>query len=176
MRAPDPAERDLAAPAPNRTWVADFTHVAAWAGTVYVAFAVDTSSRRIVGWSAVTSKHTELVLTALEMSLRQRDRTGTRPEAGEVTHHSDAGSQDTSFALAEHPDRADVAASIGSVGDALTEPATGLCRTDPIKPRRPGARCPKRPPEPSHAACSPASSRLGGSSSGFTSATDMSRP
>jgi putative transposase len=114
-RAPDLVERDFVAPAPNRTWVADFTHVAAWAGTVYVAFVVDTFSRRIVGWPAATTKHTELVLAALEMALWQRDRTGTRPEAGELTHHSDAGSQYTSFALAEHLGRAGIAASIGSV-------------------------------------------------------------
>ncbi len=44
------------APAPNRTWVADFTHVVAWADTVHVAFVVDTFSRRIVGWSASMSK------------------------------------------------------------------------------------------------------------------------
>ncbi|MFE7793787.1 IS3 family transposase [Streptomyces sp. NPDC057460] len=68
-RAPDLVERDFVADAPNRTRVADFTHVAAWAGTVYVAFVVDTFSRRIVGWSAATTKHTELVLAAIEMGL-----------------------------------------------------------------------------------------------------------
>jgi putative transposase len=49
-RAPDLLDRDFVADAPNRTWIADFTHVAAWAGTVYVAFVVDTFSRRILGW------------------------------------------------------------------------------------------------------------------------------
>lgn len=72
--APDLIDRDFVAPAPNRYWVADFTHVAAWAGVVYVAFVVDTFSRRIVGWSAATTKHTELVLAAVEMGLWQRDR------------------------------------------------------------------------------------------------------
>ncbi|MGY4927213.1 IS3 family transposase [Streptomyces sp. 900105755] len=57
-RAPDRVERDFVASAPNRCWVADFTHVATWAGVVYVAFVVDTFSRRIVGWSAATSKET----------------------------------------------------------------------------------------------------------------------
>ena len=51
-RAPDLLNRAFVAQAPNRVWVADFTHVAAWTGTVYVAFVVDTFSRRIVGWSA----------------------------------------------------------------------------------------------------------------------------
>jgi transposase InsO family protein len=69
-----PVDRDFVAPAPNRCWVADSTHVATFAGVVYVAFVVDTFSRRIVGWSAATSKETQLVLDALEMALWQRDR------------------------------------------------------------------------------------------------------
>ena len=75
-RAPDRIDRDFVAPAPNRTWVADFTHVAAWASVVHVAFVVDTFSRRIVGWSASMSKETQLVLDALGMGLWQRDRDG----------------------------------------------------------------------------------------------------
>ncbi|WP_371657283.1 IS3 family transposase [Streptomyces sp. NBC_00280] len=92
-RAPDLLDREFVAPAPNRTWVADFTHVAAWAGVVYVAFIVDTFSRRIVGWSASLSKQTQLVLDALDMGLWQRDRDGRPPIPGELVHHSDAGSQ-----------------------------------------------------------------------------------
>jgi hypothetical protein len=42
------------------------TYVATWSGVVYVAFAVDTFSRRIVGWSASTNKRTPLILSALE--------------------------------------------------------------------------------------------------------------
>jgi putative transposase len=38
-RAGDLLNRDFTAPAPTRRWVADFTYVAAWSGTVYVAFA-----------------------------------------------------------------------------------------------------------------------------------------
>ncbi|MGK5447112.1 IS3 family transposase [Streptomyces radiopugnans] len=92
-RAPDRLDRDFVAPAPNRTWVADFTHVAAWAGVVYVAFVVDTFSRRVVGWSASMSKETQLVLDAVDMGLWQRDREGRPPVPGELVHHSDAGSQ-----------------------------------------------------------------------------------
>jgi putative transposase len=140
-RAPDLVDRDFVAPAPNRCWVADFTHVATFAGVVYVAFVVDTFSRRIVGWSAATSKETRLVLDALEMALWQRDRDQHPHQKGELIHHSDAGSQYTSFALAEHLDRAGIAASIGSVGDAydnsLMESTIGLFKTELIKPRRP---------------------------------------
>ncbi|MGW3626406.1 DDE-type integrase/transposase/recombinase [Streptomyces sp. NPDC000880] len=83
-QAPDLVERDFVADAPNRTWVADFTHVADWAGTVNLAFVVGTFSRRIVGWSAATTKHTELVLAAVEMDLWQRDREGS-PDSSSIT-------------------------------------------------------------------------------------------
>lgn len=140
-RAPDRVERNFVAPAPNRCWVADFTHVATWAGVVYVAFVVDTFSRRIVGWSAAASKETRLVLDALEMGLWQRDRDERPYVRGELIHHSDAGSQYTSFKLAEHLDAAGIAASIGSVGDAydnaLMESTIGLFKTELIKPQRP---------------------------------------
>nr|WP_102922492.1 DDE-type integrase/transposase/recombinase [Streptomyces noursei] len=68
-RAPDLLDRDFVAVAPNRCWVADFTHVKTWAGIAYVAFVVDTFSRRIVGWSAATVKETGFVLDALAMAL-----------------------------------------------------------------------------------------------------------
>ncbi|MFI2207290.1 DDE-type integrase/transposase/recombinase [Streptomyces sp. NPDC020192] len=90
VRAPDLVDRDFVAPATNRCWVADSTHVAAWAGTVYVAFVVDTFSRRIVGWSAALTKQTELVLSALEMAIWQRDRAGSPIQPGELVHHSDS--------------------------------------------------------------------------------------
>ncbi len=90
-RAPDRVERDFVAPAPNRCWVADFTHVASWAGVVYVAFVVDTFSRRIVGWSAAASKETQLVLDALEMALWQRDRAALEDPVPGRTGHGRVG-------------------------------------------------------------------------------------
>ncbi|MFC5955109.1 integrase core domain-containing protein [Streptomyces pratens] len=49
--------------------------------------------------------------------------------------------QYTSFALAEHLDRAGITASVGSVGEAygnaLMESTIGLFKTELIKPRRP---------------------------------------
>jgi putative transposase len=68
-RAPDLVKRNFVATAPIRCCVADFTHVQAYRGTVYVAFVLDTFSRGIVGCSAATSKATLLVLGALEMGL-----------------------------------------------------------------------------------------------------------
>lgn len=140
-RAPDRLDRNFVADAPNRCWVADFTHVKTWSAVVYVAFVVDTFSRRIVGWSAATVKETVFVLDALEMALWQRDRDQRPVTVGELIHHSDAGSQYTSFKLAEHLETAGIAASIGSVGDAydnaLMESTIGLYKTELIKPRRP---------------------------------------
>ncbi|MCX5526309.1 hypothetical protein OG342_26215 [Streptomyces bobili] len=68
-RVPDRLDRDFVAPAPNRTWAADFTRVAAWAGVVYVGFVVDIFSLHIVGWSASMSKEHQLILDALNMGL-----------------------------------------------------------------------------------------------------------
>ena len=74
-----------------------------------IAFVVDTFSRRIVGWSAATSKATPLVLGALEMGLWQRDREGR--ERAELIHHSDAGSQPRLNRSSQHrPLRSRVAA------------------------------------------------------------------
>jgi transposase InsO family protein len=137
--APDLVKGNFVASAPNRCWVADFTYVQAYRGTVYVAFVVDTFSRRIIGWSAATSKAAPLVLGAPEMGSWQRDRAGR--ERGGLIHHSDAGSQYTSFRLAAHPAGENIAASIGTVGDALDnalmESTIGLYKTELIKRRGP---------------------------------------
>jgi len=139
-RAADLVNRNFTAPRPNRCWVADFTHVAAWSGVVYVAFAVDVYSRAIVGWSAATHKRTSLVLGALDMGLWRRDRAGQGIQDG-LIHHSDAGSQYTSFRFTAHLLQAGIDASIGSVGDALDnalmESTIGLYKTELIKPRGP---------------------------------------
>ncbi|MFJ4774011.1 integrase core domain-containing protein [Streptomyces uncialis] len=75
------------------------------------------------------------------MGLWQRDCEGRPPVPGELVHHSDAGSQYTSFRLAGHLDAARIAASVGSVGDAydnaLMESTIGLYKTEVIKPQRP---------------------------------------
>jgi putative transposase len=137
QRAGDLLNRDFTAPAPDRRWVADFTYVAAWSGIVYVAFVVDVYSRAVVGWSAAAHKRAKLVLDALQMALWRRDRDGRSPGPG-LVHHSDAGSQYTSFMFTTHLLEAGIDASIGSVGDAydnaLMESMIGLYKTELIKP------------------------------------------
>ncbi|MFI2431124.1 IS3 family transposase [Streptomyces sp. NPDC018693] len=139
-RAADLLRRDFTASRPNERWVADFTYVATWSGIVYVAFVVDVFSRAIGGWSAATSKRAKLVLDALDMALWRRDRAGT-PAGPGLVHHSDAGSQYTSFAFTAHLLEAGIDASVGTVGDALDnalmESQIGLYKAELIKPRKP---------------------------------------
>jgi putative transposase len=134
-RAPDLLDRDFTSEAPNRKWVTDFTYTRTWAGFVYVAFVIDCFSRAIVGWHASTVKDTTMVTTALKMALWRRDHGGHRVGSG-LIHHSDAGSQYTSIAFAETLLLEDIAASIGSVGDAydntLAESTIGIFKTEAV--------------------------------------------
>ena len=140
VRAPDLVKRQFTAGAPNRLWVADFTYVPSWAGTVYTAFAMDVFSRRIVGWTCSMSKETDLILDAIDMGLQQRSYQWKEGE-DKLVHHSDAGSQYTSFRFTQHLIEAGIDASIGTVGDAydnaLAESTIGLYKTELIKPKGP---------------------------------------
>ena len=137
-RAGDLLDRDFTATSPNTRWVADFTYVRSWAGFVYVAFVVDIFAQRIVGWHAAMTKHTGLVLTCLRMATWQRDYEGRPVAAGQLLHHSDAGSQYTSLRFSEHLGLEGIAPSIGSVGDAydnaLMESIIGIYKTECIRP------------------------------------------
>jgi putative transposase len=139
-RAADLVDRDFTATAPNRLWVADFTYVATWSGMVYVAFVFDVFSRLIVGWRASTTMSTELVLDTLEHALWSRRQQGFEDLSG-LVHHTDAGSQYTSFAFTTRLLEAGVDASVGSVGDAydnaLAESQIGAYKTELIRPEGP---------------------------------------
>lgn len=91
-RPVDLVDRQFRASRPNQLWVADFTCVARWSGTVYVAFVIDVFSRRIVGWRAATRMTTDLVLDTLEHAIWTRSQAGITDLAG-LVHHTDAGSQ-----------------------------------------------------------------------------------
>jgi putative transposase len=110
-QAPDLVERNFAAKAPDRLWVADITYIPTWAGFLYLAVVLDTFSRRIVGWSMATTLAKQLVLDALNMALVTR-----RPR--DVIHHSDQGSQYTSIEFGRRCRDVGVRPSMGSVGDA----------------------------------------------------------
>ncbi|WP_141711913.1 IS3 family transposase [Jiangella alba] len=135
-RAADLVDRDFTATCPNQLWVADFTYVATWSGTVYVAFIFDVFSRMIVGWRAATSMSTQLVLDTLEHAIWSRRQAGITDLSG-LVHHTDAGSQYTSFAFTTRLLQAGVDASVGSVGDAydnaMAESQIGAYKTELIR-------------------------------------------
>ena len=113
-RPADLVERDFTAAAPDQLWFADFTYLRCWEGVVFFSFVIDAYSRQIVGWQFASHMRTDLVLDALRMALAVRE-----PGADvQLVHHSDAGSQYTSFDYSQTLDDHGVLASIGTVGDA----------------------------------------------------------
>jgi putative transposase len=100
-RSPDRVERNFTASRPDALWVADFTYLRCWEGLLFFSFVIDVYSRRVVGWQLASHMRTDLVLDALRMALSRRE-----PGADvNLVHHSDAGSQYTSFAFPAGPRR-----------------------------------------------------------------------
>ncbi|CAN5739179.1 hypothetical protein BH11PSE6_BH11PSE6_05880 [soil metagenome] len=124
--------RQFCAPAPNMPWVSDFTYVATSAGSVYVAFVIDTYARRIVGWRAGRTAHASFVLDPLEQALHDR----WPAHRGGLIHHRDRGSQYVSIKYTERLAEAGIEPSVGSVGDsydnALAETTNGLYKAEVI--------------------------------------------
>ena len=113
-RPPDRVNRDFTATGPDRLWVGDFCYLRCWEGLIFFAFVIDVWARKVIGWQLAPHMRTDLVLDALRMALSQR-RAGADVE---LVHHSDAGSQYTSYAFTQVLDDHGVLASIGTVGDA----------------------------------------------------------
>src|SRR5215210_7248945 len=111
--ADDLLDRQFAAGAPNRCWVADITYLRTWEGWLYLVAVQDLFSRRIVGWSMADHMRTELVTDALAMALAHR-----RPDPG-LIWHSDQGGQFVSLAFGQHARAAGIAQSMGSRGDCF---------------------------------------------------------
>jgi putative transposase len=136
-RAGDLLDRDFTAPAPNRTWVMDFTYIRTWVGFVYTAFIVDVFAQKIVAWNVAATKAVELVDVPLRIALWQRGREQHPVEPGELIAHADAGSQYTSILFTDHLADEQILPSIGSVGDAfdnaLMECVIGLYKTECVR-------------------------------------------
>lgn len=100
---------------PDRLWVADITEHPTREGKVYLAVVIDAWSRRVVGWSIADHLRSELVVDALDMAIWRR-----RPDPDtKLIHHSDHGTQYTSWAFGQRLRKAGLLGSMGSVGDAL---------------------------------------------------------
>jgi putative transposase len=86
--APNVLMRDFKAAGPDQKWLADMTYIPTVEGWLYAAFVLDLYSRKLVGWAMSKTMPQELTLSALGVALGWRD-----PEPGQLTHHSDRGSQ-----------------------------------------------------------------------------------
>ena len=122
--APDLVERNFTAAAPNELWVADISSLRTWEGFVYLAVAVDAFSRKVVGWAMADHLRTELVLDAVGMAITTR-----KPPTGTV-HHTDRGTQYTSYEFGKALRACGLLASMGRVGpafdNAMAEPVFPL--------------------------------------------------
>ena len=110
--APDRVRRWFRTEAPDRVWVADLTSISTGDGWLHLTAIEDLFSRRIVGWSMAAHLRAELVIDALEMAVSNR-----RPAPG-LVHHSDQGSQFTSFAFGRRLRESAILPSMGAVGTA----------------------------------------------------------
>ncbi|AIC17951.1 integrase [Pseudomonas chlororaphis] len=71
----------------NRSWVADITYIRTRTGWLYLAVVMDLFSRKIVGWAMAPHMRSELVCSAMQLAIAQR-----QPEPGLIAH-SDRGAQ-----------------------------------------------------------------------------------
>jgi putative transposase len=132
--APDLLRRDFEAGRPNKVWLADITYIPTREGFLYLAFILDTHSRRIVGWSMDSHMRTELVVDALEMAVWRR-----KPSAG-LVHHSDRGAQYTAISFGKRLEEVGIVPSIGRTGTALdnamAESSIATLKTELVHRRR----------------------------------------
>jgi len=135
----DHLDRNFAAPAPNRVWVADITYCRTFAGWVYAAFVIDVYSRRVVGWQVSKSLRTDLALDALEMGLWTRAHAGQ--DTTGVIAHSDKGVQYLAVRYTQRLAEAGAVASVGSTGDsydnALAEAFNSLFKAELVRNKGP---------------------------------------
>ena len=138
-RPRDLVDRQFAAAAPNRLWVADLTYVRSWSGFVYLALVIDAFSGRIVGWNASGWLKTDLALDALEQAIWSRHNETLSLDG--LVHHSDRGVQYLSIHYTERLAADGVVNSVGSRGDsygnALAESIIGLYKTELVRNRGP---------------------------------------
>lgn len=75
----------------NRAWVSDITYLPTSNGPAYLATFMDPGSRRILGWGIDTKMTTQLIMTALDMTVKTREQ--ERLSVAGTIVHSDRGSQ-----------------------------------------------------------------------------------
>ena len=91
--APNLLDRNFDVDAPNKVWVSDICYIWTAQGFHYLCVVLDLFNREIVGWAMDSSRHNELVLSALRRAILFR-----QPDPG-LLFHSDRGSQYASYAF-----------------------------------------------------------------------------
>ena len=96
---------------PNELWITDITEHPTREGKIYCCAAMDTFSRKIVGWSIDNTQDSALVVNALDMAIKNR-----QPPAGGIVH-ADHGVQFTSWAFTNKIRSSGLMPSFGTIGD-----------------------------------------------------------
>jgi putative transposase len=135
-------ERKFDTERPDQVWVTDITYIRTWQGWLFLAVVIDLFSRKVVGWSMADHMRTELVLDAFESAA------GRRLATTGLLHHSDRGSQYTSWSYQRALKDAEVRCSMSRRGNcfdnAVVESFFGSLKTELVHrhswPTRDGAR------------------------------------
>jgi transposase InsO family protein len=109
---PDLIKREFSAEAPGQRLCGDITYIRTSEGWVYLATVLDFFSKKVVGYAMADNMRTELVITALEMAVRNLPRHGGNP----IVYHSDHGVQYTSQAFADACGKLGVQRPVGRTG------------------------------------------------------------
>lgn len=75
---------------PDQVWVSDITYIRLPEGFVYLAVIIDAFTRKVIGYCLSRHIDTDLVVTALEMAIKERRITNANKQ---LIHHSDQGVQ-----------------------------------------------------------------------------------
>ncbi len=89
--APNLLDQNFECYGPNQKWGADISYIWTGEGWLYLAIVLDLYSRRIVGWATSDRLKKDLAITALGRAIAIRC-----PQPG-LIHHSDRGSQYSSY-------------------------------------------------------------------------------
>lgn len=111
--APNVLNRNFEASRCDEIWLTDITYIDTDDGYLYLAGVMDLYSRQIVGMAMADHLRTELVETALDMALQQR-----QPEE-DLLHHSDRGSQYTSVAYQNRLSKLGITVSMSRTANCL---------------------------------------------------------
>ena len=106
-------EQEVRPTAINQVWHTDITYIPTDEGWLYLAGVMDGFSKRLVGYAMDDNMKTDLVLQALHSAVTRRE-----PQEG-LIHHSDKGSQYTSYQYQRELQNQGMLASFTGTGACL---------------------------------------------------------